>query len=169
MMTPHEIEMLADAIVQRMSGQTPGDSLLDKHQAAALLRCSVPTIERLVSQKKIPSVKVGRLRRFRRADLLGQVPFPMAKTTVVNLKAGESFDVRIDRKSKWGNPFVIGKDGNRSEVIEKYRQWIANQPELLESLEELRGKRLGCHCKPLDCHGDVLIELLNQNGKGGNR
>jgi excisionase family DNA binding protein len=72
MMNPREIEMLADAIVQRMSEHTPGDSLLDKHQAAALLRCSVPTIERLVSQNKIPSIKVGRLRRFRRADLLAR-------------------------------------------------------------------------------------------------
>jgi excisionase family DNA binding protein len=69
-MTPYEIEMLADAIVQKLAGRVPDDGLIDKHQAAELLRCSVPTIERLVSQNKIPSIKVGRLRRFRRNDLL---------------------------------------------------------------------------------------------------
>jgi excisionase family DNA binding protein len=72
MMTPQEIDQLADAIFQRLAGRTPSEGLLDKHQAAALLRCSVPTIERLVAQNKIPSIKVGRLRRFRRADLLAR-------------------------------------------------------------------------------------------------
>ncbi len=72
----------------------------------------------------------------------------------------EPFDVRIDRKSKWGNPFVIGPDGDRAEVIAKYRRWIVGRPELMAALPELRGKVLGCWCAPLACHGDVLIELL---------
>jgi excisionase family DNA binding protein len=73
MMTPHEIEILADAIAERLAGRMPdGDGLLDKHQAASLLGCSVPTIERLVSRCEIPSIKVGRLRRFRRVDLIGK-------------------------------------------------------------------------------------------------
>lgn len=71
----------------------------------------------------------------------------------------EPYDIYIGRPSKWGNPFTIGKDGTRNEVIEKYRQWILNQPKLLADLYELKGKILGCWCSPKACHGDVLIEL----------
>lgn len=76
----------------------------------------------------------------------------------------EPYDVYIGRGrgSIWGNPFVIGRDGNRDEVIEKYRQYILSNPELLEQLESLRDKVLGCWCSPLACHGNVLAELLNQ-------
>lgn len=80
-------------------------------------------------------------------------------TRVVN-KYKESYDVYIGRGSKWGNPFVIGKDGDRAEVIQKYRDWIVNQPAFNE-IGELSEKTLGCFCAPLPCHGDVLIELLN--------
>lgn len=70
--------------------------------------------------------------------------------------------VYIGRPSNWGNPFVIGRDGSREEVIEKYRAWLASQPELLDALDELRGRDLVCWCAPQGCHGDVLIELANQ-------
>lgn len=79
--------------------------------------------------------------------------------SVVNVNR-ESCEVYIGRPSKWGNPFVIGRDGNREEVIAKYADWIQSQPELLSSLDELRGKSLGCYCAPLPCHGDILEELL---------
>lgn len=79
----------------------------------------------------------------------------------------EKFDIYIGRGgSKWGNPFLIGKDGTRSEVIEKYRVWIQTQPELMEDIKSLRGKVLGCHCKPLGCHGDVLAELADSGHLG---
>lgn len=87
-------------------------------------------------------------------------------TTVVNIGKrpfAAQYDVYIGRPSKWGNPYVVGRDGTREEVIQKYREYIKDQPELLEQLEELRGKTLGCFCKPLSCHGDVLIELLEQS------
>lgn len=84
---------------------------------------------------------------------------PVGKCSVVNLRAS-SYDVRIDRQSKWGNPFVIGKDGDRDEVILKYQQWLPKQKELMDSLKELNGKRLGCHCDPLPCHGHVLQNLV---------
>jgi hypothetical protein len=73
------------------------------------------------------------------------------------------FDVYIGRPSKWGNPFEIGKDGTRQEVIAKFRKWIQTQPHLLDSLPEIRGKTLGCWCSPQACHGDVLVELANKN------
>ena len=70
------------------------------------------------------------------------------------------YDVYIGRPSKWGNPFEIGKDGTRAEVIEKYKKWILTQQHLLDSLDELEGKVLGCWCPPNRCHGEVLIELI---------
>jgi len=84
----------------------------------------------------------------------------VSKTTVVNVHENLC-DVYIGRPSKWGNPFKIGRDGNRQEVIEKYRKWIVKQPDLMAEIPRLRGKVLGCHCKPLACHGDVLAEMAN--------
>ena len=60
-----------------------------------------------------------------------------------------------------GEPFTIGKDGDREEVIQKYIAWLENQPELLASIHELKGKILGCWCSPNACHGDVLAEIVN--------
>lgn len=85
----------------------------------------------------------------------------MSITRVVHCKK-ESYDVYIGRPSKWGNPFIVGKDGTRKQVIEKYKNWILNNPELLKDLPELKGKRLACWCKPKACHGDVLVELLEK-------
>lgn len=65
--------------------------------------------------------------------------------------------------SKWRNPFVIGKDGDRDEVLAKYRAYIIPKIEAGElDLEELRGKILVCWCSPQPCHADVLVELLNE-------
>jgi len=80
---------------------------------------------------------------------------------VVNLRR-ERFDVYIGRGSKWGNQFVIGRDGDRAEVIRKYREWILRNDYLLGCLGELKDKVLGCYCKPLPCHGDVLVELVER-------
>lgn len=100
----------------------------------------------------------------------------MTTTAVkINTKRPDDYDVYIGRKNsripkskpgsdgKWGNPFTIGKDGTREEVIQKYREWIMlTQPELFGQIAiELKDKRLGCWCKPLPCHGDVLAELAN--------
>lgn len=68
--------------------------------------------------------------------------------------------VYIGRGSCWGNPFVIGPDGSRNEVIEKYTYWICDNPALLERLKELIGKDLVCFCSPKMCHGHVLQLLL---------
>lgn len=70
--------------------------------------------------------------------------------------------VYIGRPSKWGNPFKIGKDGSRDEVIAKYRAWIVRQPALMAALHELRGMDLACWCAPEHCHAEVLIELANR-------
>ncbi len=74
----------------------------------------------------------------------------------------EKFNVYIGRPEKWGNPFTIGKDGTREEVIKKYEVWIRNNPELLKDLHELKGKVLACWCSPQACHGDILIKLVKE-------
>lgn len=96
------------------------------------------------------------------------------KTRVVNLRKKE-YDVYIGRGSRWGNPFVIGIDGNREEVISKCEDWIMGviqvsktkcdaakvpyNPPTMEEIKQLHGKTLGCFCKPLACHGDIYVRL----------
>lgn len=83
-------------------------------------------------------------------------------TNVVHCKRS-SHDVYIGRPSKWGNPFQIGNDGTRKQVVEKYRNWIQTQPDLLNALPELKDKTLGCWCSPELCHGNVLAELCDKD------
>lgn len=78
----------------------------------------------------------------------------------------ERYDIYIGRPSKWGNPFTIGKDGSRKEVCQKYKNYILENEELLNDLDELEGKPLGCWCSPKLCHGDILIELLEAKRMG---
>jgi len=85
----------------------------------------------------------------------------MTEPKVVHCKK-EPYDVYVGRPSKWGNPFEIGKDGTREEVIEKYREWILDNSDLLKDIHELKGKTLACWCAPKSCHGDVLLELANE-------
>ena len=112
--------------------------------------------------------------RERRAEW-GARPFGERRESmdaVVNLrnepKLREAFEyahvhnntVLIDRRTKWGNPFRIGRDGTRDEVIARYRAdlWrrIRAGETALEELAELDGCWLACHCDPLPCHGHVL-------------
>lgn len=85
----------------------------------------------------------------------------MSHPSVVHCKKS-TYDVYIGRPSKYGNPFVIGQDGTRDEVIAKFETWIKEQPDLMADLPELRGKILGCWCSPNNCHGEVLIKILEE-------
>ena len=80
------------------------------------------------------------------------------KTQVVNIK-NSAYDIYIGRGSKWGNPFYMSKESDRAKVIELYEHY-ARQKFTKTELQELVGKRLGCHCKPKPCHGDVLLKLI---------
>jgi hypothetical protein len=89
-------------------------------------------------------------------------------TRVVHVNK-EPFEVLIDRTTIWGNPYshkentlAKYKVKTRKESIEKYKEYILNNKELLNKLPELQGKTLGCWCKPRSCHGDVLVELCNR-------
>jgi hypothetical protein len=71
--------------------------------------------------------------------------------------------VYVGRPTKWGNPFVIGRDGDRAEVIAKYADWLDGMIEAGRlDLDELAGKDLVCWCAPESCHADVLLELANR-------
>lgn len=94
------------------------------------------------------------------------------ETKVVN-KFHEHYDVYIGRGSKWGNPFTHIKDkqtkaqyvvNSREEAIEAYHVWITrgDGKHLMNDLHELKGKTLGCFCKPKSCHGDVLVQLVEE-------
>lgn len=83
------------------------------------------------------------------------------KTRVVHCKKS-TYDVYIGRPSIWGNPFIIGRDGDKTDRLGKYRTWIMSQPELIErAKKELRGRTIACWCKPEACHGDILAELAD--------
>lgn len=69
--------------------------------------------------------------------------------------------IYIGRGSKWGNPFVIRRDGTRAEVIAKHERWLRSQHHLLRGLDALRGRDLVCFCAPQPCHGDLLLRLAN--------
>ena len=86
----------------------------------------------------------------------------MARCIVVNLRR-QPYDVYIGRGSKWGNPFRQQNTSliERDRVCDAYEEyfWTTALP---NQLEELRGKRLGCYCKPLRCHGDFLAKIVNE-------
>lgn len=95
----------------------------------------------------------------------GEIKQPVgARTTVANIK-GSQFDVLIDRRTEFGNPYKMKSEKDRRLVILRYRKYfykkIIKDPEFLSAVAELRGKVLGCWCKPKDCHGDVIAQYLN--------
>lgn len=93
---------------------------------------------------------------------------PVQLTTVKNKDKMEEYDVYIGRGGPWGNPFPIkhgSEEHSREAVIAKFRTYfeeeILTDPAKKSQLLSLRGYRLGCHCKPEACHGDVIAEFLN--------
>lgn len=71
--------------------------------------------------------------------------------------------IYVGRPSIWGNPFYVGRDGTREEVVAKYDAWLDTQPRLLASLSDLRGKVLKCWCRGGQrCHAEVLYRRANE-------
>lgn len=68
----------------------------------------------------------------------------------------------IGRGSPWGNPFIIGKDGDRDEVCDKYEAMVLADPDYVRTAKAaLKGRNLVCFCAPKRCHGDFLLALAN--------
>jgi hypothetical protein len=83
------------------------------------------------------------------------------RTRVVHMKKNQ-WDIYIGRGSPWGNPFKIGRDGDRREVIERYKWWFVQQSGKVQAARtELRGRILGCYCSPLGCHGHFLARVAD--------
>lgn len=88
-------------------------------------------------------------------------------TTVVHWDDREPGFVYIGRKGGgyFGNPFVVGAHGDRVTVLERYREYFRSRmsldPSFRAAIEGLRGRQLVCHCKPRECHGDVIKEYLD--------
>ncbi len=110
----------------------------------------------------------------------------LSETSVVN-QATDTYEIYIGRRSNprvhmltegvrpgeegWlGNPHPIGmcdlcsKEHTRKECIEAFRadfhRKIRTDPSFRRSLPALKGKSLGCYCKPLACHGDVIRAFI---------
>lgn len=83
-------------------------------------------------------------------------------TRVVNI-ARELYDVYIGRPGPFGNPFIIGKL-SREEVIAKFKLYfkerVRKDEEFRNKVKALKGKSLGCYCKPRACHGDTIVAYL---------
>lgn len=76
--------------------------------------------------------------------------------------------VYIGRPGPFGNPFQIGRDGTREEVVQKYTRWLFSKPQTelrKRMVRELTGKDLMCWCSPELCHGHVILEMLEHNAK----
>ena len=83
------------------------------------------------------------------------------KTRVVHCKK-EKYNVYIGRPTQWGNPFIIGVDGTREEVLDKFEKYLLGFPALLEAAKkELKGKTLGCWCDPFRCHGHIYAKYID--------
>jgi hypothetical protein len=89
-----------------------------------------------------------------------------------NVYIGRKGVVIIDKQrfpqtsSNFANPYKIGKDGTREEVLTKYKEYIIDKLEndnaLLNELLLLKGKTLGCWCCPELCHGNILLDLIDK-------
>lgn len=75
----------------------------------------------------------------------------------------ERYDVYIGRPGPLGNPFIIGRHGDRATVVRLHSEWFLRQPELVAKVKrELRGMTLGCWCAPDACHGDIYLKVANE-------
>jgi hypothetical protein len=88
---------------------------------------------------------------------------------VVNMRTcnppwGQPGDVRIDRATIYGCPFVIGEGYTRDTAIDAYEKWFVLQE--FDMTELLHAKRLGCWCKPRRCHGDFIKRKIDAYRNG---
>lgn len=82
---------------------------------------------------------------------------------MIRVNKDSQYDVFAGRPSKFSNPFVKGKDGNRDVVIKKFEEYIRIHPKLNEFLDELDGKRVACWCTLNEkCHVDVFAKLIHE-------
>lgn len=90
-------------------------------------------------------------------------------TTVVNIRYN-AYDIYIGRAGRgqdgyFGNPFRLMPGEARGSTLERYKAYfndrISIDPEFKRRIMELKGKILGCFCKPHACHGDIIKDYLD--------
>ena len=99
---------------------------------------------------------------------------------IVNRKTWRGASVYVGRPTALGNPFVIGKDGDRALVLKKYKRWLWQEicrthGPAFEAMQRLAQQAktddliLSCWCAPAPCHAEILRDCLhylnNQNAK----
>lgn len=100
-------------------------------------------------------------------ERIAQAPVQAPLTTVVNLRDAH-YDVYIGRAGKgedgtFGNPYwARSREENIADFKRYFEERLKDDPTFKARVEKLRGKVLGCFCKPLACHGDVIAEYLNK-------
>lgn len=90
-------------------------------------------------------------------------------TRIVNLRR-HRYDIYIGRSGKgqdgyFGNPFRLIPGEAQGSTLAEYRKYfysrLSSDPEFKERIHALKGKTLGCFCKPGPCHGDIIADYLN--------
>eukprot|EP01084_Bolivina_argentea_P202802 346427_1 len=67
-------------------------------------------------------------------------------------------------QSKWHNPFTINQYNSRSQVINKFENYLLSNNTLMNSLNELENyTEIGCWCKPQSCHGDIILNEFRKH------
>lgn len=139
-------------------------------QLAALY--GVPMAECVVLPSPTPGdrTRAALLSRADTGDLVSLRPradgdYRLPRPRVINRRRSLNMPdgaVYIGRPSRWGNPFEIGRHGDRAAVVARFREWLLAQPDLVAAVRrDLAGRDLVCFCAPAACHGDVLLEVAN--------
>jgi len=142
------VSMGASFVVQTASELSCTHGIIFDHDGA------LAPVEELLKNLGIPGKKIA-----------------LKLCTVVNKDHGDDYDVYIGRGTVWGNPYPIGLEGDREEVLRKYqydfdRRYLRFFENHDHNVKRIRGKVLGCHCKPAACHGDILAAYVNSLDDG---
>lgn len=177
-------EAMGQKIVPQASGQVEDKTA---HKAAELFNTNRTYINQATKLKDVApdvfdKVKAGKMTMQDATRVVRAIPtepwlddendrkadVESGKTVVANAKRDKNLiqwaerkglSVRIDRSSDFGNPFILGDDGNRDDVCDAYHDhYLPHKPSILAQLKNLRGKVLVCHCYPARCHGESLIQ-----------
>jgi hypothetical protein len=152
------------AATVELRGRRPKPASVTAPTTASRCHCEQPTL--LIEDGERSCHQCGRMIGAPTDPRLGLLREGLA--VVVNLRTDELLKawsmregmfVKVDRGTRWGNPFKIGLDGDRATVIERYRVEVL--PSLLPHVAQLQGKALGCWCWPQDCHAELLAAAAN--------